>query len=396
MATDRPCLTSLDHSETTVHRSVLADESGQPPRPAPTRHQRWMHRPVEHERNVIIDAMHFSASPALQRRAAKMDACCLCPLYVAKSNGRVCVAPGMCRDRMCPTCQKMRGRVVQSKLLQAVSTMDAPRFMTLTLKSNDDGLSAVLDRLYLAFRDLRRRPQWKSRVVRGVAVCEVTRNAEDGRWHAHIHAVFDGEYFPQDLLAELWRSVTGDSFIVDVRAVRARSDAAKYLATYIAKGNGVVEWPSDSIAEYALAMKGRRLLIPFGAMKLAKPDEGEHGETAEVAEVLCSASKLHRALDSGCPYARLASELLGRLGGWGAVAVGLEHRRRLSGSVPLDDGDWLLLRTALRRVGGDDTAWLPLIEPLRRFNGADCHGTRGRLADVLLWPDVFSPDTRMV
>lgn len=387
---------SLDHSETTQHHFDVESGCVRPARPGLTPHQRWIHGPVAAEREAVIEPLHLSANDKLQKRAARMDNCCLCPLYVLRPGGRVATAPGLCRDRLCPTCQKMRARQLATRLESIICTFDAPRFVTLTLRSNEDDLSTCMTRLYESFRTLRRRPDWKARVKAGAAVCEVTRSADTGRWHVHLHVVIDGEYFPQALLSAMWLDVTGDSSIVDIRAVHRRTDAVKYLTSYIAKGNGIDRWPHAAVCEYALGMHGRRLLLTFGVAKAPKIEEGEHGEVSEKVEVLCSASRVLRARDAGCPYADLATQLLQRAGGWGAVALGHTDRRRRSLDRPLDASDHLILTVALRRINGDATAWLPLIEPGRKFNGTDFSGRPGKLTDALLWPDVYAADTRHV
>ena len=390
------CLTSLEPSETTPHRSWVDRDGERRVRPAPTVHQRRLHARVEAERNAIIDALNSAADPALRKRAGKMDNCCLCPLFVLVGGKRIATSPGFCRDRLCPTCQRLRAKDVERRLLEIVGGLNAPRFVTLTLRSNDDHLGACMDRLYESFRNLRRRPEWKARVRCGAAVCEVTRNAKTGQWHAHLHLVVDGEYFPQSMLSDLWLDVTGDSSVVDIRAVHARTDVIKYLSSYIAKGNGVHEWPPTAVCEYAEGMHGRRLLITFGMRRRPSEEVGEHGEVAITCEVLCSASKLVRAVDRGCPYGRFAAELLGRQSGWGAVVLGIQPLSRRASAVSLDDGDVLLLATALKRINGDDTAFIPFIEPTRRFEGSAWTGRTRPDATQLIWPDLYARETSYV
>jgi hypothetical protein len=72
----------------------------------------------------------------------------------------------------------------------------------------------------------------------------------DDKGFPHIHAVWDTTYIPQTTLAEIWGSVTGDSMIVDIRAIkhrrRPKGGIASYLTKYLTKTfwnimNGVYE-----------------------------------------------------------------------------------------------------------------------------------------------------------
>ena len=66
---------------------------------------------------------------------------------------------------------------------------------------------------------------------------ENTYNEKTGEWHPHIHmfALVDS-WIDQQEFAEYWQSLTGDSYIVDVR--RAKKE----------KGSGYVEQPQRSVS----------------------------------------------------------------------------------------------------------------------------------------------------
>jgi hypothetical protein len=61
----------------------------------------------------------------------------------------------------------------------------------------------------------------------------------DDKGFPHIHAVWDTTYIPQTTLAEIWGSVTGDSMIVDIRAIKhnrlGKGGVASYLTKYLTK-----------------------------------------------------------------------------------------------------------------------------------------------------------------
>jgi hypothetical protein len=101
-------------------------------------------------------------------------------------------------------------------------------------------------------------------VSAGVAAIEIVLNRETGEWHVHLHAVVDGDYFPQQLLSDEWRSVTDDSYIVDIRSVKDRNATSDYIAKYVSKAVDIHAWPPGAVREYAIATTGRRVLITSG------------------------------------------------------------------------------------------------------------------------------------
>jgi hypothetical protein len=56
----------------------------------------------------------------------------------------------------------------------------------------------------------------------------------------HQHLVIDCDYIPQNTLSKYWKTVTGDSYIVDIRQVAPTKDGlkgvARYMAKYLTKG----------------------------------------------------------------------------------------------------------------------------------------------------------------
>lgn len=63
----------------------------------------------------------------------------------------------------------------------------------------------------------------------------------------HVHIVMDCEYVPQYEIAELWHSITGDSMIVDIRAIVNRQRATYYITKYITKTK---DWDYETIAKF--------------------------------------------------------------------------------------------------------------------------------------------------
>jgi hypothetical protein len=145
--------------------------------------------------------------------------------------------------------------------------MDAPRFITLTLRrESGESLRAMINRLFLSFRTLRDDRRWRSRVVAGVWTLEVTRGKHGDGWHAHIHAIIDGEYYRQQELSIDWGKASKGSTIVDIRRVDSKRAAARYVAKYIGKGADVAAWSAREICDFARGIFRRRTLGTFGKL----------------------------------------------------------------------------------------------------------------------------------
>lgn len=346
-------IASLDLPET--NGQSLEPRGATTPQPAYTNStaQASIHRRFQTVRVQILDALDDSTFGPIGKQRDRIALCALTPLFVLKSDGKVGVVPGFCRQRMCPTCQHRRGRSLTLRIAAAAAVMNAPRFITLTVRSCTDSLKHQLDRLYAWFRDLRRRDFWKAHVTGGVAVAEVTYNSQTGEWHPHLHIIVDGQFLPQAALANEWSDVNGGSPIVDIRAVYDRRNAAQYIAGYVAKPHAVAGWPPAAINEFAYALHGRRMLIAFGTSHRIKVPEDECETRPEIVEPLCSSPRLCRAALAGNPCAVAARELLARAGGLLAHACGTGTQQRGPRNPPLEAWEHEWLAECLREVGRD-------------------------------------------
>lgn len=227
-------------------------------------------------RRCMIDAL-ASSSPyrapledktdteRLDRRSFNLAKCNCFPKIWVTPSGLPRVVWGQCRDRLCPRCSFYRSKRLAFDVHERLASLDSLRFITLTLAADGRPLAHRLDRLYQAWRDLRRRVDWKWCVRGGVATVEITRNAETGNWNCHLHMIVDGRYFPQSMLSRIWLEVTGDSPVVYIEAIFDRKNTGNYIAKYIAKLSSVVGWPGCCVREFALALCGRRLVMTFGS-----------------------------------------------------------------------------------------------------------------------------------
>lgn len=305
--------------------SLDPSETSQPTRWPVTASQRRLHSRWMRDRETILDALSHSRSPALVRRVQRMESCCAVPLVVQASGGAIRLRLCSCRDRMCPRCQTARGKACTLAVTRAVRRIDAPRFVTLTLRHRQASLVQELDRLARHWRELRKSALWKRHVRGGVYAIEVTRNTSRHTWHVHLHVIVEGTFLPQKQLASAWGTITGGSTIVDVRAVHDRGAVAKYVAAYISKPADVGRWDHADIREYAEAMAGRRLLHTFGTLHNAEPREEQEPEQLEPRApdvVLGSLPMLVDAVQCNVHNAGRALHLLSRISPLWRAAIG--------------------------------------------------------------------------
>jgi hypothetical protein len=179
---------------------------------------------------------------------------------------------------------------------------------------NPDDLERAVDALRGAFGRLRRRkvdhsgdgwdwPKWKGilrardeyqlaarlnqerKQGRGIPMDEIIRSGfygidlkqgDDGTVNVHMHVLADVPYLPQAALSELWDDLT-DAPVVDIRRIEEsggqdRESALMEVIGYAAKAPEYVD-AEDQVA-YFQAMKGSKMLQPFGNLHGNTPDAG--------------------------------------------------------------------------------------------------------------------------
>jgi len=62
--------------------------------------------------------------------------------------------------------------------------------------------------LWESWSRLRRSVRWKRKVKGCIVALEVTYNREEDTWHPHLNVIFEGDYFPQEELRQLWIEAT--------------------------------------------------------------------------------------------------------------------------------------------------------------------------------------------
>ena len=315
--------------------SVHTEETNERKHGRGTLPQHRLHFRSARVRFWLIDVLKRSGDERLQRRSVRLDYCGAFPTIHQGSTGPASLRYNLCRDRLCPTCQRVRGVRLRLKLLAVVALADAPKFVTLTIKHREAPLGDEIDRLFSAFRRLRKSPAWAKRVSGGIYVLEVKRNPNTQRWHPHLHCLVDSSYLPQNQLSAAWHSATGDSTIVDIRAVHSQAEAAGYVASYATKGDDLTKWTAAAIIEYAQAMHGRRLMHTFGTLHKSKTIDTESEDPAPTDErrIATTTHLLHRA-DVGDYDARYCVAVLSAIDPKWATAFGVGGPERVLVPAP--------------------------------------------------------------
>ncbi len=155
-------------------------------------------------------------------------------------------------------------------------------FITLTLSGKNKGLHELIDKLYRSFKALRNHPTWSEKVEGGAAFLEIKYNDKSQRWHPHLHIIAKASYIDQGELSEAWRTITKDSFIVDIRRVRNPEITGRYVTKYASKPlNSSFSNTPALLDESILALKGRRLCMCFGTWFGTPLDLAEDAELAD-------------------------------------------------------------------------------------------------------------------
>lgn len=197
-------------------------------------------------------------------------------------------AANFCRKHLlCPLCAIRRGAKALkaytdklSVLLQENSNL-RPYLVTFTIKNRADLADAFshFTKSMKRYTDKRRKalsasnrnlPVEMNKATGGVSSIEVKRGSGSGLWHVHSHSVWLCEQMPDSQkLAEEWQSVTGDSYVIDVRPFSG-STLADYLTGFMEVFKYAVKFSSLELSDNWEAfnlLSGRRLVNSFGLFR---------------------------------------------------------------------------------------------------------------------------------
>jgi hypothetical protein len=185
-------------------------------------------------------------------------------------SGKIRVASSRCGIRWCPLCIRTKRFIIQQTVGAWVKSIKQPKFLTLTLKHTPSPLPGQIDSLYSAWKELRRRPWFKSRVKGGIWFFQVKKSASDGLWHPHIHILFEGRFIEHEQLKQIWSNITHGSTVVDIRAVKNAQKAADYVARYAACPCNLCDLELDRAVEVVESLHSRRICGTFGSGRAIK------------------------------------------------------------------------------------------------------------------------------
>jgi hypothetical protein len=198
-----------------------------------------------------------------------------CVVMFSPTLQRYRLQASYCKSRHCEPCMRAKANRVAARLREKLADQSRDRthrrdvthrFITLTRKHSSKPLADQIRGLFQAFKKLRSTKLWKASQVGGAFVLEVKWTG--AAWHPHLHVIAQGTFIDRQRLSEAWHEATGDSWVVDVRALAHDADACHYLTKYLTKGTNALVWQDPTRAqEWVIATKGVRTCNTYGTWR---------------------------------------------------------------------------------------------------------------------------------
>ncbi|HEY2703035.1 MAG TPA: protein rep, partial [Candidatus Dormibacteraeota bacterium] len=222
----------------------------------------------------------------------------------------------LCTNRLCHHRAKVRSRKLAARVHEMIGQLRGrgiTRYALLTLTYRDsEVLDGSVSRCWRDSRRLRQRKLW-DQVLGCVGTIEIKRGKGSGRWHPHLHVLVarpsctclrgrrlddsgptcahGKPWCPHALnqccVSEAWGEITGDSYVVDIRAVHADEErsiegAVREVVKYCIKLTEVSskerEDGESAVLDLHRAIRSRRLLTTVGVFRgPAEPEDGSAG-----------------------------------------------------------------------------------------------------------------------
>jgi hypothetical protein len=181
--------------------------------------------------------------------------------------------------------------------------------ITLTVRSSDERLKAVVQRFKCWFAKLRRLSAWKRCVRGGVGGFEITYHPDTG-WHFHVHVlVLRAAWWAQEELAAAWQQATGgEGIIVDIRSLRQQGcgleEGLAETLKYPFKPTNLWDWGPGQVTQFN-ELTRMKLSECYGALRglAGVLDDGEDQLGREPEEELPDAGD--PCPECGLPFARV-------------------------------------------------------------------------------------------
>jgi hypothetical protein len=187
-----------------------------------------------------------------------------------KNSGEVKIIASSCKQRWCPTCAVAKAKFITAEITDWLKAVKKPKLLTVTLKHSTESLQAQIDKLYNAFRLLRRWKNFKKQIDGGIWFFQVHYASNGKGWHPHIHCLISGNYLQKEWISEAWKTITEDSYIVDIEQIKDVNKAAGYVARYCARPANLQDLTDSQAVELVKALHGRRLCGKFGIARVCQ------------------------------------------------------------------------------------------------------------------------------
>jgi len=168
-----------------------------------------------------------------------------------------------------------------------VEKQSYPKFLTLTIMHSNAPLEHQIDHLYKYFRLLRNRRDFREAIPGGFWFFQIKKSKASGQWHPHLHCLITGKYIAHSRLVYMWKEITHNSTVVDIRPIRDPAKACNDAARYAASPGSLSGLPFEDALELVECMHGRRICGTWGtarSVSLRPPTLEEKGEWETVGE----------------------------------------------------------------------------------------------------------------
>jgi len=141
------------------------------------------------------------------------------------------ITPARCKSYSCEICGRKKVLDLMDRLIQV--DLKGYRFFTLTLKNafSIEDTEKNLQRIAECFNKLNLRLR-KIKQFKNLEYFRVVEVGNNGM--VHIHGIWN-KYIETKLLSSLWFKVTKDSYRVDLKRIKSKSDTVNYLFKYLTK-----------------------------------------------------------------------------------------------------------------------------------------------------------------
>lgn len=236
--------------------------------PLPLRYQDFRAQPHREEFQAALDLYCRVDLTEHTTRAERLLECRQWAWFARhKVTGMVKVVSNSCHLRWCPICAESKKNMISANVREWLSGVRRPKFFTLTVQSSNDPLKVQVDRLYKQFRSFRRHKTIKKHIRGGVWFFQLTWRPKAKQWHPHLHCVLDADYISQRILSQEWLQTTGNSFVVDIRAIRDTTKAVNDIARYSSRPCSLAKFKGLETKDIYDCFRGKRLCGSFGTGK---------------------------------------------------------------------------------------------------------------------------------